>query len=169
MAGRLGQHVTAWQDLTGDRWVLDTVTGYRLDLGSLPPPVRTISIIPLEQDISSLFNIEVEVMLKKGAIKKIFPSAVYNLSPFFAVRKPGKNKIRLILDLRSLNCFVTYHSLQDGRAGHCERPSAAERFLSERRSLQMLTSMCQFIQHTGSTSNSSGRDGLTNSDTYHLD
>ena len=91
----LGHYVTAWRDITSQPFVLQAVTGYRLDFVRIPPlltlgPGRALtgSTQPSLKDV--IMGEEVESLLEKGAKRE--SSREYSrflLLPFLGPKKGG--------------------------------------------------------------------------------
>ena len=108
-AGRLRHFSNSWALVSRDRWISDTVRGYRLDLMS-PPPFQGVegTYRQLETSLQTKLDLECMEMLSKGAVIKIPHSDQQFVSPFFAVPRAGTDKIRAIIDLRAMNNYLRY-------------------------------------------------------------
>ena len=70
LAGRTKYHQWNWQQITSDPWVLDTITGYQLELRSTPSQSHhPISVVPADK--AALIEEEVRVLQQKGAITSV--------------------------------------------------------------------------------------------------
>ena len=69
LAGRLGHHIQNWSAITRDRWVLDTVQGYRIDFMSQPHQ-QSLSTPPhYSSEQSLLIQEELHALICKQAIR----------------------------------------------------------------------------------------------------
>ena len=112
IAGRLRLFYDKWTKVPQDKWVLDTVQGYRLDL--LGTPVQTV--LPREVHTSSLeqnlVQEEKQKMILKGAVAELSSSESNNTQGFysnlFLVPKKGRG-MRPVVNLTGLNEYIVPH------------------------------------------------------------
>ena len=71
LAGRLAYHLSNWQVLTKDQWVLNTVQGYSLDFISEPHQGAPPHTPQYSSEQHQLIGEEVRALLKKGAVSEI--------------------------------------------------------------------------------------------------
>lgn len=108
--------LSAWSEITSDKFVLSVIKGYKLEFDSKPKqsyvlPERSFSpeeIVDYEQAIGRLLAI--------GAIRKCSPCKDQFISPYFLVDKSNGSK-RLVFNLKGLNKFMTteHFKLEDVR------------------------------------------------------
>ena len=90
VAGRLAEYQHKWRELTLDRFVLDAIAGYHIDLLEAPPAQEVqrgrggkhFS----QQELDTLQG-EVETLLQKGAIAEVPDREAHLVSPLFAIPK----------------------------------------------------------------------------------
>ena len=110
VGGRLRFFLGAWGDITGDEYVLRNVQGHSIEFlnGDIPPsqhrPGRTFKLSAAEQAAGYKEILRLE---QKGVIEKTVHEPVEFVSNIFT--RPKKDGgCRVIIDLTSLNTFVTY-------------------------------------------------------------
>lgn len=114
--GRLKNFVHEWKKITNDQWVLKTIQGYEISFNELPYQKNRPSQIAFDTYETSLVDEEVTELWKKGAIREIDLCDSHFLSNIFVV--PKKNgKLRPVINLRSLNEFVTYEKFKQENLG----------------------------------------------------
>lgn len=97
-----------WKQFTSDKWILKTVKGYRIEFLETPMQYFIPKQISFTESESVLVQNEVDVLLAKGAIKKVqnpFDEFISNI--FLVPKKDGTS--RPIINLKNLNEFVEYH------------------------------------------------------------
>jgi len=104
LAGRLMHHLQNWQVITQDRWVLNTVQGYQIELISKPWQVSVPTPPHLSTEQLQLINKEVAEMVQKGAVEQIHPSEGFYSNLFLVPKKDGGQ--RPVINLKALNQFV---------------------------------------------------------------
>jgi len=109
VGARLLKFAPEWRKITGDPWVLNTVSsGFRIDF--LSRPRQTCK--PLEGGLSdvmiSICDEEVDDLLLKGAIVRVLDSSPGFYSRLFAVPKPRSTLFRPIINLKPVNSCVKY-------------------------------------------------------------
>ncbi|KAI8511561.1 hypothetical protein Bbelb_106610 [Branchiostoma belcheri] len=94
-----------WERISTDRWLLQTVRGYRIEWESTPvqfvQPVTNIS----GEDRAKVVDEEVHSMLEKGAVVQVEPCEGQYVSTIFLVPK-ARGGWRPVINLKSLNKFV---------------------------------------------------------------
>lgn len=89
-AGRLAHFIMNWQKLTKDRWVLNTVTGYKIDFITEPCQHKIPNPSQLSQLQQELVSQEISELISKGAISELQTTPVPGngfLSTLFLVPK----------------------------------------------------------------------------------
>lgn len=106
-AGNVSTAITAWQNITSDAEILRTVNGTTIEFDTLPINIRQPQI-PFSSDESNVIDQEIAKLLAKDIIEvtKHTPDEVVS-NIFIRPKKDGTH--RLILNLKGLNQFVTYH------------------------------------------------------------
>ncbi|XP_044598702.1 uncharacterized protein LOC123274954 [Cotesia glomerata] len=116
-AGRLKHFVKVWESITKDKFIIQTVKGYKIPFESTPfqinpPPSRNWS----EQE-SAYIQSEIDRLLSIGAIVEAEEVPDQFLSSFFLVPKSDGQQ-RFILNLKKLNTFIAaeHFKLEDLRS-----------------------------------------------------
>ena len=89
LAGRLKHFVGAWMKKAQDPKILDIVKGYKIPFHSKPFQSKIPSQPIVSREVEELVKVEVNEMLKKGAIRKVQPSNGEFVSNLFLVKKEG--------------------------------------------------------------------------------
>lgn len=97
-----------WHLYTSDKWILETIQGYKIEFTEPPFQFHIPNEIPFSDDQAHLVDQEVESLLQKGAIELVSPSSDQFLSTIFIVPKKD-GSFRPVINLRYLNHFVQYH------------------------------------------------------------
>ena len=108
VGGRLGHFANNWEKVTKDKWVLSVVkNGYKIPFDK--KPILSPSPLFLSQTESKALEEEVQKLLLKGAVERVYSEDPGYYSRIFLV--PKKNgKLRLIIDLSKLNTFLNIQS-----------------------------------------------------------
>ena len=110
-AGNTKYHFDAWTQITSDRWILDTVRGYKIDFEEVPKQTRIPKLIQFSEHETELIQSEIDNFLAKGIIRECEHEAGEFVSNIFI--RPKKNgKIRVVLNLKSLNRMVVYQKFK---------------------------------------------------------
>lgn len=96
-----------WKLYTQDPWILETVSGYKIEFEQFPFQKHIPREIPFPEDQKIIVCNEVHNLLQKGAIVPSKDEANQFISTIFIVPKPN-GKFRPIINLRYLNQFVKY-------------------------------------------------------------
>ena len=104
-AGRIRHYLHQWKTITQDPWVLDTVQGYKLPL-TMRPPETVIPPMHFSNKEEEVITRELQKLLDKGVICPATNTGGF-VSNIFTVPK-SNGKMRLILNLKSLNSYVEY-------------------------------------------------------------
>ena len=107
LAGRTALHMEAWEKITSNQWILQVVSGYKLEFIAQPHQShRPVSVETGRQ--AQLVSGEIGKLLEKGAIQEVrgdtqegFFSRV-----FLVPKKDGQ--VRPVLNLRPLNQFLSH-------------------------------------------------------------
>ncbi|XP_073237618.1 uncharacterized protein [Porites lutea] len=107
-AGQLREHVSAWESLTSDSFILDAIKHYHIEFESAVPcqaqePRHIYSSLSDKEVIDG----EISKLLLKGVIKRTCHTGNRFVSNVF-VRPKKDGTYRMILNLKSLNEFVVY-------------------------------------------------------------
>ena len=107
LASRLIHYLQNWQVITQDRWVLNTIQGYQIDLISEPRQVSVPTPPHLSTEQLQLIREEVAEMVQKRAVEQIHPSKGFYSNLFLVPKKDGGQ--RPVINLKALNRFVQKH------------------------------------------------------------
>ena len=94
-----------WTELTDDQEILDIVSGYQLDCSEIPHQQKPPTPFNLSEEEERLVDLEVEKLLRKGAIEEVEPCENQFLSNIFTIPKKGGER-RPVVDMRDLNNFI---------------------------------------------------------------
>ena len=94
-----------WTELTDDQEILDIVSGYQLDFSEIPHQQKPPTPFNLSKEEERLVDLEVEKLLRKGAIEEVEPCQNQFLSNIFTIPKKGGER-RPVVDMRDLNNFI---------------------------------------------------------------
>lgn len=105
MGGRLKKYYKEWQRITSDKFILETVSGYKIPFTG---PVSQSSVPTVK--FSSLAEEKVcataiDKLLSKGAIRLCRPEPGQFISTYFTLPKPD-GSVRFIFNLQKLNAFI---------------------------------------------------------------
>ena len=100
-------HVKNWEKITNDPWVLQAITGYRIEFDEQPVQHHIPNEIPFNQEQWAIVGNEVKELLRIGAIVPSESEPNEFISTIFIVPKPN-GKFRPIINLRYLNEFIHY-------------------------------------------------------------
>jgi len=87
LAGRLAQYLNNWEQLKEDRWVLQAVSGYQLELSQMPWQIKPMPEIKCSIKEQMKISEEIKEYLAKGAIKETMLSTGSFVSQIFLVEK----------------------------------------------------------------------------------
>ena len=94
-----------WTGLTDNQEVLDIVSGYQMNFLEIPHQQKPPTPFNLSKEEESLVDLEVEKLLRKGAIQEVEPCKNQVLSNILTILKKGGER-RPVVDLRDLNGFI---------------------------------------------------------------
>ena len=110
---RLGRFSTSWKNISASRVVLNLVKhGYKMQFETKPklclPDPKFETKLPSDQ--MKIIRAEVAEFVRKGAVRKLSSEEASTnpgfYSKLFCVPKPGKDKWRMIIDMRNLNSYI---------------------------------------------------------------
>lgn len=99
--GKLKFHVQAWEQFTQDSWILQAISGYKIEFHTQPVQYVIPNEIPFSLDQLQIVNEEVNVLLKKGAIVRSSDEDNQFISNIFIVPKANEN-YRPVINLKYL-------------------------------------------------------------------
>ena len=108
VAGRTAQFTQAWESITQDQWVLNSIRGYKIDFVERPfqhhfpvsPHMSAKDQLTVEEEVKNL--------LSKGAIQVASDHTRGYVSNIFIVPKKGGGA-RPVINLKGLNGSTAYH------------------------------------------------------------
>ena len=109
-AGNVRNSLSAWQNLTSDPEILSTVTGTIIEFDT-PPITKGSPKIPFSIRESDIIDQEIAKMLAKGIVEVATHTSGEVVSNIF-IRPKKDGSHRLILNLKGLNQFVSYHNFK---------------------------------------------------------
>ncbi|XP_068739614.1 uncharacterized protein [Montipora capricornis] len=107
-AGQLREHVSAWESLTSDPFILDAIKHYHIEFKSeVPYQAQEPRHIYASLSDKEVIDGEISKLLLKGVIERTCLTGNGFVSNVF-VRPKKDGTYRMILNLKSLNEFVVY-------------------------------------------------------------
>lgn len=105
VGGRLKCFVNQWKELTSDKFILQTISGYKIPFTgpvsqANPPVVNFTSNVERDLCAEAIYK-----LLEKGVIRACEHTPGQFISSFFTVPKPDGTR-RFILNLKNLNRYV---------------------------------------------------------------
>ena len=107
LAGRLAQFITNREKITQDRWVLQALKGYQLELVQLLWQLRPMPAISCSVEESKMISTEIIELLSKSAVVETTPSQGGFVSQIFLVEKKEGGQ-RPVINLKALNTFMKH-------------------------------------------------------------
>ena len=106
-AGRLQHFLENWQKITKDRWVLETIRGYRMEFQESPTQAYRPRPLQVSLIQGTLIDQEVKDLIGKGAVVELpRPQEEGFYSSLFLVPKKDGGQ-RPVINLKALNRFIT--------------------------------------------------------------
>lgn len=105
--GKLRFFSDVWKKFTCDPWILQTISGYKIEFDSYPIQEHIPKEIYFSDSEIDIVNQEIQLLLLKGAIIQSEYEHGQFVSNIFIVPKPN-GKFRPVINLKYLNYFVTY-------------------------------------------------------------
>lgn len=99
MAGRLRLFTDKWRKITTDKYILNSVSGYKIPFSRISRQYHSPEQRKWSSDELRMIELEIEKMLEKNAIEKCKKDKDQFVSSFFLVPKPDGTK-RFILSLK---------------------------------------------------------------------
>ena len=114
IAGRIKHFLPNWENLTQDRWVLETVEGFRVPFRQKPFQQQLPKPLKHSKVEENLLQEEIQSMMAKNAIEETSPKGHGFLSTVFLVPKKDGDQ-RPVINIKGLNKFVhTEHFKMEG-------------------------------------------------------
>ena len=105
IAGRTKYFISAWQEITADKQILEMIQGCPIEFESMPKQLSKAHPISHNPDERKIINIELDKLLSKGVIKETTHLNGEFLSSIF-VRQKKDDSYRMILNLNDLNYSI---------------------------------------------------------------
>ena len=106
-AGNIANFEHCWRELSSDPWIISAVQGILIPFQEGEPvQMRVPHPFRLSPDEREILQSEIKVLLEKGVIERVKPTAGQFISNVFLRPKPKGH--RVILDLTEFNKFVKY-------------------------------------------------------------
>ena len=106
VGGKISSHVSNWEDITSDNWVLNIVQfGYDIEFEEVPPECLTKRQIIFNSTEEIVMSREIDKLLSAHVIRPITRDEVKYVSSIF-LRPKRDGSYRLILNLKNLNDYV---------------------------------------------------------------
>ena len=105
IAGRTKYFISAWQEITADKQILEMIQGCPIEFESMPKQLSKAHPISHNPDERKIINIELDKLLSKGVIEETTHLEGEFLSSIF-VRKKKDDSYRMILNLKDLNYSI---------------------------------------------------------------
>ena len=102
VAGRLTHFQENWKKFTSDPQILELVEDYQIPFSSEPKQTKLPNPAHLTKKEESLVDLEIQAMLRTGAIRMVEKSQNQFLSPIFLVEKKDSG-YRPVINLKKLN------------------------------------------------------------------
>lgn len=104
-AGRIQFFLPAWEALTSDPWILQSIAGYQIEFSQYPRQVRIPNQIQMDKTKHQVCGLEIQSMIDKGAVKVVRDCPDQFLSTIFVVPK-NSGGFRPVFNLKRLNHYV---------------------------------------------------------------
>ena len=129
-AGKTRFFIENWKKLTSDKWIIQTISGYKIELDNMPFQTSIPKPLSFNDSDQKLIEAEIERFLKANIIERVSDDDdsdnefISNI--FFRPKKDGR--IRIILNLKTFNenhmdkCHFKMESLQSAISAmreHC--------------------------------------------------
>ena len=105
VGGRLANFLQNWKQISNDPWILDTVSGYKMEFLGHPQQRAVPATIRLDMQKSQILTREVKDLAAKEAIQRAPPNREGFTSPLFLVPK-SDGSWRPVINLKALNKYV---------------------------------------------------------------
>lgn len=105
IAGRLRHFIEAWSRITSDKFILNSISGYKITFHKPPVQLKMVGNTSLNSQDDPHLQEVIDNLLRVGAIQQCIPSESQILSSYFLVPKTN-GKFRFVLTLKDLNRFI---------------------------------------------------------------
>ena len=107
-AGATRHHYNNWLNLTSDKFILETITGARLEFEEPPNQICSPRSLKFSDQEFDIIDSQIKEFLQLGIVEKAIHVEQEFLSNVFSRHKRNGSS-RLILNLVKLNPFIQYH------------------------------------------------------------
>ena len=107
IAGRLEHFLANWRKITSDQKMLQTVSGYKVELFETPHQIKPPQAHKFSTPEKALTEKEIKELEEKGAIKQVSPVPRSILKQLVSCKEKGRGNHPAI-NLKNLNGFVDY-------------------------------------------------------------
>jgi len=112
--GKLKDFIHEWEGLTSDKFILNTIKGYNIELDEIPKQNFIPKPIDFNDSEKHKISAEIHTFLKKGIIKKVQSHEVNEYYSNIFVRPKKDGTVRMILNLKNFNeCVSKIHFKMD--------------------------------------------------------
>lgn len=103
IAGKTSHFIDNWRKITNDKWILQTISGYEVELDNVPKQTCVPKPLSFTDTEQRMINTEIQRFLDAKIVEKVYTSdeEEYISNIFFRPKKDGK--IRIILNLKTFN------------------------------------------------------------------
>ena len=108
-AGQLRFYKKAWEEITSDNYILQMVSGYRLEFSTAPPKQMRL---PRQINCSEIEKLAIAKEIERLLVKDVIEISSHETNEFLSnvfARAKKDGGLRMILNLRELNLFIEYH------------------------------------------------------------
>lgn len=105
VGSRLTHFLRNWENVSGDPWIREAITGHRLDFISMPRQYSRLQEVILEPEKTRILAREVEELASQQAIVQVRDDGEGFISPLFLVPK-SDDSWRPVISLKLLNTFI---------------------------------------------------------------
>ena len=125
VGGGLARFPLSWSNLISDSWVLQAVSGYKIEIVCEPNRVQKPNKIVFSEEEKQLIDLEVHKMFQKGAIRHALFAPKQFISNLFVI----PYVVHPVINSKPLNEFVRYHHFKmEGLNSLLDLLSGAEYF-----------------------------------------
>lgn len=105
-AGKLQEYVDKWKEITTDKFILNSLSGYKIPFNSLPKQVYEPNYRYMSDQEIKIIDESIKALLITGAIQYASENSEQFLSTVFVVPKASGGN-RLVINLKTLNTYIT--------------------------------------------------------------
>ena len=102
-AGKTKLSLNSWKKITHDKWILDTVCGYAVELDSRPIQMNSPKPLTFSEIEQFKIDEEIERFLRCGIIEPVFTNDTGEFISNIFARPKKDGRVRIILNLKQFN------------------------------------------------------------------